>query len=64
MSFSKEIISSFRNQFIFIFIDTIIAWKPYNNKDTFSRGKMCCWVRDRRENLSENLVDEAITGVF
>jgi hypothetical protein len=37
-----------------------IAWKRNNNKDTFSGGNLCCWVRDGRENFSENLVHDAI----
>jgi hypothetical protein len=42
--------------FLFIFIDKIVAWKRNHNKNTFSRGNLCCWVRD----FSENLVDDAI----
>jgi hypothetical protein len=38
----------------------MIAWKRNNNKETFSRGNLCGWVRDGRENVSENLVDDAI----
>ncbi len=56
-NFWKEIFSSFRKQFVFIFINKIIAWKLNNNKETFSRGNLCCWVRDGKENFSENLVD-------
>jgi hypothetical protein len=53
-SFLKEFIFSFRNLFLFIFIDQIIALKRNNNKDIFSRDKLCCWVRDRREILRKN----------
>jgi hypothetical protein len=59
-SFWEEILFSFRNQFLFIFINEIIAWKRNNNKETLSRGNLCGWVRDGRENFSENLVDDAI----
>ncbi len=38
----------------------MIALKRNNNKETFYRGNLCCWVRDGRENFSEDLVDDAI----
>jgi hypothetical protein len=64
MSFLKEILPSFINYFLFIFIDKLLLENAIITKTPF-RGANCGYgVRDRRQNFLENLYHHGIAGVL